>query len=83
MWPLKRDSIHMKFSMTGQEKCDLLIQVTVWANLTVYQYGYSIIAILCSNEDFCRTKHKIELLLRFFQWDFGFVPTVWYLLFFC
>jgi hypothetical protein len=28
MWPLKRDSIHMKFSMTGQEKDDLLIQVT-------------------------------------------------------
>jgi hypothetical protein len=29
MWPLKRGSIHMKFSMTGQEKDDLLIQVTV------------------------------------------------------
>jgi hypothetical protein len=32
MWtyirPLKRGSIHIKFSMTGQEKCDLLIQVT-------------------------------------------------------
>jgi len=27
-WPLKRGSIHMKFSMTGQKKCDLLIQVT-------------------------------------------------------
>jgi hypothetical protein len=27
-WPLKRGSIHMNFSMTGQEKCDLLIQVT-------------------------------------------------------
>jgi len=27
-WPLKGGSIHMKFSMTGQEKCDLLIQVT-------------------------------------------------------
>ena len=27
-WPLKRGSIHMKFSMTGQEKNDLLIQVT-------------------------------------------------------
>jgi hypothetical protein len=26
---LLRGSIHMKFSMTGQEKCDLLIQVTV------------------------------------------------------
>ena len=28
MWPLKRGSIHMKFSMTGHEKGDLLIQVT-------------------------------------------------------
>ena len=27
-WSLKRGSIHMKFSMTGQEKCDLSIQVT-------------------------------------------------------
>jgi hypothetical protein len=27
-WPLKRGSIHMDFSMTGQEICDLLIQVT-------------------------------------------------------
>jgi len=26
----------MKFSMTGQEKSDLLIQVTTWAGLTVY-----------------------------------------------
>ena len=32
MWPLKRGSIQMKFSMT--EKDDLLIQVTVWAGLT-------------------------------------------------
>ena len=30
MWPLKRGSIHMKLSMTGQEKGDLLIQVTAW-----------------------------------------------------
>ena len=27
-WPLKRGSIHMIISMTGQEKSDLLIQVT-------------------------------------------------------
>jgi len=27
-WPLKRGSIYMKFSMTRQEKSDLLIQVT-------------------------------------------------------
>jgi hypothetical protein len=26
----------MKFSMTGQEKSDLLIQVTAWAGLTVF-----------------------------------------------
>jgi len=24
----------MKFSMSGQEKCDLLIQVTAWGGLT-------------------------------------------------
>ena len=34
-WPLKRGSIHMKFSMTGQLKGDLSIQVTTWAGLTV------------------------------------------------
>jgi hypothetical protein len=27
-WPLKRGSIHIKCSMKGQEKGDLLIQVT-------------------------------------------------------
>jgi hypothetical protein len=27
-WPLKRGSIYMKCSMTGQEKGDILIQVT-------------------------------------------------------
>ena len=27
-WSIKRGSIHMKFSMTGQENGDLLIQVT-------------------------------------------------------
>jgi len=32
---IKRGSIHMKFSMTGQEKGDLLIQVTAWIGLTV------------------------------------------------
>ena len=38
MWPLKRGSIHIKFSMTGPrlEKGDLLIEVTVWAGLTVF-----------------------------------------------
>jgi hypothetical protein len=33
---LKRGSNHMKFSMTVQEKCDLLIQVTAWAGSTVH-----------------------------------------------
>ena len=28
----------MTFSMSGQEKGDLLIQVTTWAGLTVYIY---------------------------------------------
>ena len=28
----------MKFSMTGQEKGDLLIQVTAWAGLTTCEY---------------------------------------------
>jgi hypothetical protein len=27
----------MNFSMTGQEKCDLLIQVTAWEGLTVLE----------------------------------------------
>jgi hypothetical protein len=35
-WPLKRGSIHLKYSMTGQDKDDLLIQVTAWAGLTVH-----------------------------------------------
>ena len=29
----------MKFSMTGQEKGDLLIQVTTWAGLIVFAYS--------------------------------------------
>jgi hypothetical protein len=28
----------MKFTMTRQEKGDLLIQVTAWAGLTVFEY---------------------------------------------
>jgi len=34
-WSL-RTSIHMKFSMTGHDKSDLLIQVTAWAGGTVF-----------------------------------------------
>ena len=40
-WPLKRCSIHMKCSMTGQEKSDLLIQVThqkKWPHDYTYMY---------------------------------------------
>jgi hypothetical protein len=32
---LKREAVHVNFSMTGQEKCDVLIQVTTWIGLTV------------------------------------------------
>jgi len=32
----------MKVSMTRQEKCDLLIQMTAWASLTVIYIGYTI-----------------------------------------
>ena len=35
-WPLKRGSIHMKYSMIGQEKGGLLLQVTAWAVSTVH-----------------------------------------------
>ena len=31
----------MQFSMTGQAKGDLLIQVTAWADLTVYVYTFN------------------------------------------
>jgi hypothetical protein len=36
--PLRRGLIHTKFSITGQEKGDLLIQVTTWAGLTVFVF---------------------------------------------
>jgi hypothetical protein len=29
-----------EFSLAGQEKVDLLIQVTTWAGLTVYRFKY-------------------------------------------
>ena len=37
---LIRGSIHMKFSMTGHDKGDLLIQVIAWAGLTVFTMSY-------------------------------------------
>jgi hypothetical protein len=36
----------MKFSMTGQEKGDLLIQVTAWAGLTVLHKHREVQSIL-------------------------------------
>jgi len=38
-WSLERGSIIMKFSRTGQEKGDLLIQVTSWRCLNVIFNG--------------------------------------------
>ena len=38
----------MKFSMIGQEKGDLSIQVTAWAGLSVYVYHISIIKYILS-----------------------------------
>jgi len=35
---LKREALHVKFPMTGQEKCGLFIQVTTWAGLTVSRF---------------------------------------------
>ena len=32
----------MKFSMTGQEKCDFLIEVTAWTGLTLW---FKVVAI--------------------------------------
>jgi hypothetical protein len=51
---LKKGSIHMKFSMTGQDKSglfntgDCLIQVTTWAGLTVCCF-YTKYTVLKSN----------------------------------
>ena len=33
----------MKLSMTGQEKGDLLMQVTAWAGLTIYIYRVDVV----------------------------------------
>ena len=38
IWPFKWDSIHMEFSMAGQRKCDLLIEMTAWEGLTLFSY---------------------------------------------
>ena len=32
----------MIFSMTGQEKCDLLRQVTAWTGLTVFPFQFNV-----------------------------------------
>ena len=44
----------MKFSMTGQEKGDLLIQVTTWVGLTVYVWYIS----------FCRERKDYQMGIR-------------------
>jgi hypothetical protein len=36
----------MKFSVTGQEKGDLLIQVTAWAGLTVHVFYFDVVYYL-------------------------------------
>ena len=43
--PLKRGSIHMRFSMTGQEKCDLLIRVTVNRDDCMDRFDYICISV--------------------------------------
>ena len=54
----------MKFSMIGQEKCDLLIQVTTWAGLNVYfmKFAYLIclmqILVYCEQSDIFVEKIK-------------------------
>jgi hypothetical protein len=37
---LQNKELEMKFSMTGQEKGDLLIEVTAWAGLTAICISY-------------------------------------------
>jgi hypothetical protein len=44
-WPLKRGSFHMKFSMTWQEKDDLLRQVTTWAGFFFFFRVQSVLII--------------------------------------
>jgi hypothetical protein len=39
-WPLKKSSIHMKLSMTRQEKCDLLMQIKRWSHEKVWLVLY-------------------------------------------
>jgi uncharacterized membrane protein YgcG len=45
---LKEVQIHMKFSMTGQEKDDLLIEVTTWTGLTVSLVLFYLIVCMLS-----------------------------------
>jgi hypothetical protein len=49
---VKRGSIHMKFSMTGQERGHLLIQVTGWFDSTSnYYYIFPIFRIFLSEHN--------------------------------
>jgi hypothetical protein len=64
----------MKFSMSGQEKGDCLIEVTAWASLTVYIYIYIYMILMvywCCSVEFkscggrkkmCQLKNLIQTL---------------------
>ena len=70
----------MKFSMTGQEKCDLLIEMTSWAGLTVFSHsstddqypernlGVKIGSLLCwqSAQFFLPTCPKVKFRKKFY-----------------
>ena len=51
----------MKVSMTGQEKYDLLIQVTVWAGLTVLKHEKVLFCIMNCDVN---GSHVINIILR-------------------
>ena len=53
----------MKFSMTGQEKGDLLIQVTAWAGLTVHVFY---IHTICVTDDQGKVTFVIVIVMSFF-----------------
>jgi hypothetical protein len=60
MWPHKRGSVHVKFSMTGgQEKGDLLIQVTVMSRF-----------------DCIKIYKMLHNYLLYFQWGYLFIGIV-------
>ena len=46
-WPFKRGSIYMKFSMIGQEKGGLLIQVTTFFIYSIWEFDSYFSIIIC------------------------------------